>query len=166
MADEQVSLAERKAVAEHLIQLVVDAEPVPGDDHAEVMELRTPWTDDGPLGSIAPMAWKQRNISYGWSADGPTLAQARKRVHDRLKLRTLLAVMVDEAAHRLERVAACQAVLHDHSDPHGFHRKNDCDAEKLLDKVLPPTATKFGGWNEPRVPVVRPPQCLADVWES
>jgi hypothetical protein len=162
--DESLSMTERRTAAEHYNAALTDAVQEPADDHPEVVELRTPWKDDGPLGNIAPMAWKQRNISYEWSADGPTLTQAIKRVHDRLKLRALLAVVVDDSAHKLERLEASRRVLDDHLHPQSFERKNGYDAERMLSKVLPTTATKYGGWNRPPVPVVRPPRDLADVW--
>jgi hypothetical protein len=163
IADEQVSITERKAVAEHLVQLVVDAVPAPGEDHAGVVELRTPWRDDGSLGSLAPVAWRARNEVYGWAPSGPTLPQAIKRVHDGLKFVALLAVVVDEDAHRLEKLAACNAVLHDHLDPRNFYRVNGYDAEKMLSTVKAANATK--STSAGKVPVVRPPQCMADVWQ-
>lgn len=163
IADESLGLPERRTAAEHLIVEMLDAVPVPGDDNAEVVELLTPWTDDGTLGSIAPMAWKQRNLAYGWRESGSTLAQAIKRVHDRHKLRAVLGVVVDESAHRLERLEACRRVL-DELHSQNFYRRNGYDAERMLAKVLPASATKHSGWNKPPVPVTRPPMTLADVW--
>jgi hypothetical protein len=70
---------------------------------------------------------------------------------------------VDESAHRLERLEACRRVLDDHLHPHDFYRKN-YDAEKMLANVLPANALKWGSWRTGKVPVVRPPRDLADVW--
>jgi hypothetical protein len=162
IADESIPLTERRTAAEHLVTAVVDAVPEPEEDNAEVVELLTPWTDDGTLGSIAPMAWKQRNLVYDWHESGPSLAQARKHVHDRLRFRALLAVVVDESAHRLTRLEACRVILDEHLHPQGYHRKNNYNAEKLLEKILPPDAMKWTASG--KVPVVRPPMTLADVW--
>lgn len=87
--DEALSLSERKAAAEHYIAELLDGVPEPGDDHAEVIELRTPWKND-TLGSIAETAWKARNTAYGWHANGPTASQARAHIHRRLKMLALL----------------------------------------------------------------------------
>lgn len=163
IADESLPLTERRTAAEHYITALVDAVPEPGDDHAEVIELRTPWKSDR-LGSIAETAWKARNGAYGWYANGPTVSQARAHVHKRLKLLVLLAVVVDEHAHHLERLAACQSLLEDHRHPQNFYRKNGYHAEKLLSKVLPATAHKWTA--KGKVPVERPPREFADVWEN
>jgi hypothetical protein len=95
IADESIPLAERRTAAEHLVTALVDAVPAPAEDDAEVVELVTPWKDDGPLGGTAPMAWRACNEVYGWHKDGPTLAQARKRVHNGLRLRVLLEPVHD-----------------------------------------------------------------------
>jgi hypothetical protein len=163
IADESLGLPERRTATELYVAGLVDAVPAPAEDDAEVVELVTPWTDDGTLGSIAPLAWKQRNLAYGWHESGPSLAQARKHVHDRLKFRALLAVVVDESEHRLERLEACRRVL-DELHPQNFYRVNGYTPERMLDRVLPATATKYGGLFQPSVPVMRPPMTLADVW--
>jgi hypothetical protein len=162
--NEGLPLPERKTAAEHYTGALVDAVQEPSDDHPEVIALRTPASADGPLGDIYPWARAISNEACGWAASGPTLPQAVRHVHERLRLRALLAVIVDEAAHLLERLEAFRRVLVDHLDPHGFYRKNQYDPEKMLSKVLPATATKYGGWNKQPVPVVRPPHDLADVW--
>jgi hypothetical protein len=163
IADESIPLSERRTAAEHYVAEMVDAIPAPAEDNAEVAELVTPWTDGGTLGSFAPMAWKQHNLAYGWRESGPTVAQAIKRVHDRLRLRVMLGVVVDENAHHLERLEACRRVL-DELHPQNFYRRNGYDAERMLAKVLPATATKYAAWDKPPAPVERPPQTLADVW--
>jgi hypothetical protein len=164
VADESLSLVERKQAAEHYVAGLVDAVPAPAEDDAEVVELVTPWKDDGPLGGTAPMAWRACNEVYGWHKDGPTLAQARKRVHNGLRLRVLLGVAVDTSAHRLTRLEVCRVILDEHLDPRNFYRVNSYTPEQMLAKVMPASATKYGGWNKPPVPVTRPPMTLADVW--
>lgn len=163
IADESLGLPAQRTAAQHYIAAIIDAVQEPGDDHAEVIELRTPWKDGGTLGGIAPLAWKQRNLSYGWHEGGPTLTQARRRVHDHLKLRALLAVVVDESAHRLGRLEACRRVLDD-LHPQNVCRVNGYDAERMLSTVLPATAQKWKA--SLKVPVERPPREFADVWES
>jgi hypothetical protein len=164
IADENLPLSERHTAAEHLVTAVVDAVPAPAEDHTEVVELVTPWKDDGPLGGMDPKAWRVRNEVYGWHESGPTLSQAKRHVHAHHRLRALLTVVTDENAHRLERLEACRVLLDEHLDPRNFYRVNSYTPEQMLEKVLPASATKYGGWNKPPVPVTRPPLTMADVW--
>jgi metallophosphoesterase superfamily enzyme len=77
---------------------------------------------------------------------------------------TFLGVAVDTSAHRLTRLEACRVILDEHLDPRNFYRRNGYNAERMLENVLPASATKYGGWNKPPVQVERPPMTLADVW--
>jgi hypothetical protein len=165
IADEALPLAERKAVAEHLVQIIVDAVSAPADDHAGVVALMTPPEWDGPMAEYQPTVQRILNEQRGWASSGPMLPQAKRYVHNGLKFVALLAVVVDGEAHRLERLEACRRVLEDYLSPRNFYRENHYDAEKMLSKVLPATALKWGAWDKGKVPVVRPPQCMADVWE-
>jgi len=162
LADESLPLAERKTAAELCIAALVDAVQAPGPDEAEVVELRTPWKGDARTCNFLSDAWKQRNVVYGWHETGPTLSQALKRVAELLRLRALLGVIVDDSAHKLERLAACRALLDEHLDPRNHYRRNNFTAEDLLARVLPAGAYKWTA--KGRVPVVRPPQTLADCW--
>ena len=155
-------IGERQSAAEHLVRLMVAGVPVPADDDAEILELRTPWKDDGKLGSNAPAACRARNEVFGWHVDGPTLSQAKRHVHDRHMLRLLLAIIVDESVHRLERLEACRVVLGDNLRPRSPQRRNNYSPEKLLAEVLPSGAFKLTASG--RAKVSRPPLAVADVW--
>ena len=166
VGNESLGTAQRRDAAEMLVGLKLNAVPEPADDDPEVAELRTPWPDDASLGAVLPMAWRQRNIAYGWPSEGPSVAQARKHIHKRVKLRALLAVVVDEKENRLVRLAACDAVVREHS-PKGALRNVHKSAEEMLSAVKPSTASKWvagpNGFPE-QVLVSRPPQSMADVW--
>lgn len=163
IADESITLAGRTVAAEHAVQLQLASVPAPAEDDAEVVELLKTWADDGSLGSLLPTAWKQRNLASGWSESGPTLSQARKWVHDRLRLRALLGIIVDEesASHRLERLEACRCVL-ETLHPRNFYRVNTYTPERMLAEIKPYTAVKWGTGG--KVPVQRPPREIADAW--
>jgi hypothetical protein len=158
-ADEGQSLPARRAAAEHLIGLHVEAVEAAGvsDDDPEVSALRTPWKD----AELASMFCK--------SPDGPPLkgwplSDAKSKVLDRRKLRALLAVVVDEKAHPLERLAACEKVLRDY--PVGKWRMNSYTAARLLAEILPADSVKWDSdsWRRGPIQVQRPPMELKDVW--
>jgi hypothetical protein len=151
--DEQASIIDRKVVAEHMMQVLVDSVPEPSDDDPEVLRLRQPWKDRALADIMAKGA--------GVAVNGETLSDAKEAVFGRKKLRAVLDVIVDEAAHRLEKLAACQRVLGDHP---GFHNwgLNGYTPEHLLAVVLPVGSFKWTSTG--KHPVQRPPMSLADVW--
>lgn len=157
IANESLSLTERRVAADHAIQLqlaAVDAEDVPGDD-AEIVELTHPWTD-AKIGAL------MESIT-GWvSTKGFSLAEAKKTVMRRRRLRMLLAIVVDVAKNKQERLAACREVLSTHLHPSGNFHRNGYDESRLLDTILPSTAYKWTSTGKMRVE--RPPKTLADVW--
>lgn len=162
IADENTNISTRKVAAEHLVAAMVNAVEEPADDDAEVVKLRTPLrTDDPVMGNLYRTAWIVWNASFGWSETGPTLAQARKHVHEWHRQRVVLTLVVDESAHQLERLAATQHVL-DHLDARNFYRINGYSAQQLLNRVLAPNALRWTGKGE--LPVFRPPMSFADVW--
>jgi hypothetical protein len=165
IADESLPIAERKVAAEHAVQVQLSAVPEPDDNDDAVAALRTPSVPINAHPVVVKLTQDSMGFWYelqGWLSTGPTLPQARQHVHKSHKLRLLLRVIVDKAADRLERLAACRVVLDDHIHPRGKFRVNHYGEERLLDLVLPPTATKWApGGNRP---VERPPMGLDDVW--
>jgi len=157
IADESLSINERKLAAEHAVRLQLEDVELTGvpDDDPEIVELMTPWADQ----TLAAMC---ASVTNGRSVNGWNLTDAKKTVLRRLALRALLAVVVDEAAHRLERLAACQVILDEHLHPRNVLRINGYDAERLLDAVVSADAVKWT--SEGQRTVERPPQTLADVW--
>jgi hypothetical protein len=151
IADESLGLPERRAAAEHYLAELVEAVPAPAEDDAEVVELRTPWKAEGEMGKFMQSGWRSRNTVYGWSPDGPTLTQAKLHVHDRMKLRALLGIIVDDSAHHLERLEACRGVL-GRLSLQNFYRVNGYTPERMLAEVKPDTELK------------RPPREFSDVW--
>jgi hypothetical protein len=156
IADEQVSITERRAVAAHLIRLTVESVSQPSSDDIEVIELMTPWEDH-----VLAAQWSE--ATNGRSANGCTQTRALEIVYRRHRLRAVLAVVVSEAAHRLERLAAVETVLNDFMHPQGHYHRNAFTSEKLLETVKPATAVK---WTvRGKEPVARPPVGFADVWD-
>jgi len=151
--DESLPLLERKTAAEHYILELVNAVPVPADDTPEVIELMKPWKNEAFAASFA-------KLTNGISTTGHTLANAKNTVLRRRRLRTVLEVIVDEQAHRLQQLAACKKVLDEHLCSRFAY--NHYSPEKMLDAVIPATAFKWT--SEGKAPVERPPRTLADVW--
>ena len=154
--DESLDIAARRAAAAHVVQLVVDGVPDPSDDDLEVVQLCTPWADQ-ELAKLASEGTGGRSVN-GWS-----LSDARQRVLTRLKVRAVLDIVVDEAAHKLIRLASCQTMLDTFMNPNGHYRRNAYTAERLLAAIIPAGSQKWvsGGRKEQ---VVRPPRDLGDVW--
>ncbi len=162
VADEGTNITTRHVAAARYIAELVDAVPVPADDDAEVLKLRTaPPANRVQLDSHVLSYRRIWNEAHGWNPDGPTTVQARKHVRERRQFQEVLGVVVADSAHRLEKLAACQYVL-DQLHSRNFYRMNGYTAEKMLEKVQLPTATKWTSAGE--VPVERPPKTLADVW--
>jgi len=159
VVDEGQSLQSRKAAAEHLIGLHVEAVEAAGvsDDDPEVSALRTPWKD----AELASMFCKSLD---GPPLKGASLSDAKNTVFQRRKLRALLAVVVDEKAHPLERLAGCERILHDY--PVGKWRMNSYTAARLLAEILPADSVKWDSesWRRGPIQVQRPPMELKDVW--
>jgi hypothetical protein len=151
--DESLPTAERIAAAEHYATALMDAVEMPADDDPEVLGLQQPWKDR----VLADLMSK----GTGVAVNGETPSDAKKIVMERKRLRALLRIIVDEAAHRLEKLAACQRVLGDHP---GFHNwgVNGYTPERLLAEVLPVGSFKWTSTG--KCPVQRPPMSLADVW--
>ena len=155
VADETKPLTERTAAAALIVQLTVDGVPDPVDDDEEVVELRKPWADGGPLSDVIASVFK-------YSRTGYPLAEARAEVLKRHRERAILAVVVDEAAHCLIRVAACQTMLDSYLPAKGRHRLNGYTAERLLAAVIPADGHKWTSAGKQSVE--RPPRVINDVW--
>jgi hypothetical protein len=160
IADETQPLTARKAAAEHLVRLkieTVEAAGVPDDD-VEVVSLMQPWKD-------TKLAQMFSHTSGAPPQAGWPLPIAKAKVLQNRKLRVVLAVAVDKAAHRLERLAACKRILEDHPQI-VLWRYNSATPEKLLATALPDDAVKWTSQSlfHGPVPVSRPPTELADVW--
>lgn len=157
IADESISINERKLAAEHAIRLQLEDVEIVGvqDDDHEVIELTTPWADQ----TLAAMC---SSVTNGRSVNGWNLTDAKKTVKRRLALRALLAVVVDESKDRLERLAACRVILDEHLHPRNTFRMSSYNEERLLDAVVSADAMKWT--SEGQRLVERPPQTLADVW--
>jgi hypothetical protein len=151
--DEQASIIDRRVVAEHMMQVLVDSVAEPADDDPEVLGLRQPWKDR----LLAEIMSKGTSVAV----NGETLVEAKKMVMERRRLRALLDIIVDETAHRLEKLAACERILGDNP---GFHNwgLNGYTPEHLLAMVLPVGSFKWTSTG--KRPVQRPPMSLADVW--
>lgn len=159
LADESVPPSDRKAAAEHLIRLQVEAIEAAGipDDDPEVMESTKPWSNTALASLWSP-------TPNAPALKGRSLPDAKSAVMKRRKLRVLLSFITDDAAHRLEKLAASEQILH-----HWSVRKwsmNSYTAEKLLSERLPADALKWtaSAWRTGPVKVSRPPLELADVW--
>jgi hypothetical protein len=161
VADESLPLTERRDAAAYVIRLMVESIPVPKADDDEVVELQKPWHDPflAELGAAA---------TFGRSLSGWSLKDAIAEVHRCHQLRAVLSIVVDDTAHRLERLAACQYVL-DNSHPEGTWRRNNYSPENLLDKVEWRVRCKpNGGFEHYRADPpkgARPPMSLSDVWD-
>lgn len=153
IADEGMELTKRGTAAELYIAELVDTVALPGDDDLEVIERMKPWNDRALADLVSPS---------GAGTNGESLADARKTVFRRRKLRALLYVVVDKEAHRLERLAACKVVLDEHLHNRNRFVMNNFNESRMLDAVLPANAMKWTASG--KVPVCRPPQTLADVW--
>lgn len=165
VANEGVTVPERTKAAEHYVELLVSAVLEPKDTDAEVIELLAVPPDKGEsrFTDLLQTARELRNKSFGWAESGPTVRQAKERVHNRLRLRKLLSVIVTESELKMIRVEACQRVLTDHLHERGFHRANGFTAEMMFAAIQPSNAMKWSGLLK-QVPVERPPITLADVW--
>ncbi|SFS10825.1 hypothetical protein SAMN05421771_1853 [Granulicella pectinivorans] len=152
--NDEVPMQKRRDAADHLIEMAVEGVPEPRNDDQEVLARMTPWSD-GPVKSLV------LGISFAKAALGENLADAISEVQKVHRLRSVLAVVVDESAHRLERLAACQWVLANYGHISKW-RANNYGAQNLLAEVSFPTATK---WTyDGKLPVERPPLELKDVW--
>lgn len=159
VADEQQPIGSRKVAAEHLIQLrieAIEAESVPDDD-PEIAQLTQPWSNTklAELWSPTPNAPALK---------GRSLPDAKLVVMKRRKLRMLLGVVCNDAAHRLEQLASCEELLQHHAT-----RKwvlNGFTAERLLTEALPSGTLKYdsASWKRGPIPVNRPPRELNDLW--
>jgi hypothetical protein len=151
---------ERSAAAGLIVTLTVDAVADPTDEDAEVVKLRTPSDDGGPLSDVMAA------VTQGRSRTGWSLADARAEVFERHRLRAVLAVVVDEAAPNMIRLAACQTVLDQFMHPNGRYRQGAYSPERLLAEVVPADAFKHTSQSmfKGKVPVCRPPKTFADVW--
>ncbi len=163
VGDSSVSIIDRRAVAEHVVQLAIDAVPEPADDDSEVVTLRKnyckPWSD-----ALADSFRKAWNEKLKWPAnDGPTLTQARAHIQDRRRVQAVLAIIADGSQPHVLRESACARILADHPQIAKW-RMNNYDAARLLSEVLAPDAVKFGGLFKPDIPVERPPKSFADLW--
>lgn len=162
VVNETLTEVERREAAERYVAEIVANVPVPSDDDEQVVRMRTaPPANHPQLDSHDLSAWRIWNEVRGWAPDGPTAAQAKKYVRERHQFRVVLGIVVDDSAHRLEKLAACQYILDD-LHPRNFLRMNNFTAEKMLQKVLTADATKWTSSGEVRVE--RPPQTMADVW--
>lgn len=164
IADTDLPIAERRVAADHAVKLQLAAVAEPPEDDARVLELRTPWTETGKLEvlkNVYASGWKGRNLALGWDESGPTIREAKKRVHERYRMRAVLAVIVDKSLNDLEKIAGCQYVL-DQLHPRSYYHANAFTPEKMLAAILPDNAMKWIPWR--KVPVERPPKSLADVW--
>jgi hypothetical protein len=94
----------------------------------------------------------------GWS-----LTEAKSQVLKRNRERAVLALVVDETAPKLIRLAACQTVLDSFTNPNSKRLKAGMEytAERLLSEIKP---AKWSSRTMQYVPVCRPPQSQADVW--
>lgn len=160
--NEELPMKQRKDAATHLVQLIVAGVPEPEADDAEVIERMKPWPRETEAqASIAEM---MDRITGGKATQGWSLADAKAEVWRRKRMRAALAVIVDEEADHLERLAACDVILSDFMPPAGMHRRNGWAPDQMLSSILPMTATKIVRLFEPPVPVSRPPVEMRDVW--
>lgn len=147
----------RKEAAELLVQHIAEqagAAPIQYDD-PEVIKLMTPPPENTEVEQF--IADLMRRCGY----TVPTLAEAKQKVSVQRRLRAVLAVVVDEEASQIERLAACAWVLQEH--PHfNSWKTNGYSPERLLGKVLPAGSLRYT--SEGQMPVQRPPQSLRDVW--
>lgn len=152
LADETLPIQSRQAAAEHLIKLVIESVQEPANDNQEVLKLQQPWENR----EFAAM------FANSVAVDGESPAEAKRIVRQRNRLRAVLAVVVDESAHRLERLAACQKVLDD--TPRTNWPANGYTPDGLLAEVLPAGTLRWAGLFKEQVPVNRPPKGISDVW--
>jgi hypothetical protein len=154
--DEGLDIAQRRDAAAHIVTLTVDAVPEVPDADTEVVTLTTPWADP-VLAKIAADA------TGGRSVNGYSLPDAKQTVIKRHRVRALLAVVVDDTAHKLIRLAACQTALDGFLHPNGVHRRSAYTAERLLAEVRPSDSFKWTSKGKEQI--ARPPLSLADVWD-
>jgi hypothetical protein len=154
--DEGLDITQRRDAAAHIVTLTVDAVPEVPDTDAEVVTLTTPWADP-VLAKIAADA------TGGRSVNGYSLPDAKQTVFKRHRLRAVLAIICDETAHKLTRLAACQTALDSFLHPNGVHRRSSYTAERLLAEVRPSDSFKWT--SKGKLPVRRPPIEQADVWQ-
>jgi hypothetical protein len=150
VSDSQVSIIDRRAVAEHVVQLAIDGVPEPQNNDQEVLERMKPWTD-------------QKLAALMGGGKGETLADAKAEVWKRNRVRAVLAIIADDKQPHVLREAACARILADHPQISKW-RYNSYTADRLLAEALSSTAMKFGGLFKPDIPVERPPRSFADLW--
>jgi hypothetical protein len=160
IADEQVGITERRAVAAHVVRLQAETVEDASPDDPEVVALKQPWPRDTAVDREIADQWSR--VTNGRSVNGWSEADALAKTTERHRLRVLLALIVDECLHRLERLAACQAVIDSHLRSQGSLRNAALTAESLLAKVIPPDAVKWT--DKGMMSVVRPPREYADLW--
>ena len=155
VADEQTNMTTRQLASERYIDELANAVSQPTDDDPEVQERMKPWKDQD-LASL--MRGTSGSSQFG---NGESSPAAKKEVHQRRRLQSVLAVVVDEDAHLLERMAACERVLADHPQIAKW-RLNHFTPKRLLETVLPQGATKWTSAG--RFPIECPPLDIQDVW--
>lgn len=151
--NDELPIQKRQTAAEHLVQIVAEAaeKAIVKDDDPEVIELQKPREDAGlaQLFKYAP----------------PTLQQAKADIAKRRRLRAVLAIVVNETASTIERLAACAWILGQYPEISKWGL-NQYTPERLLAEALPADGVKWTScslWDGP-VQVSRPPQSLQDVW--
>lgn len=153
ITNDALPLSERTEAADHAITIAladIEAAGIADDDPAVIARM-TPW-EDRKLAELA--------AGYG---DGESLAVAKRNVLELRKRRAVLAVVVDEQAHTLERLTARRWMLAQ-SHPRSFWHMNNYSPERMLAEVLPATATKSTSIFKGPEPVSRPPMSALDVW--
>jgi len=160
--DESLSVKQRRHAAAHVLQLIVAGVPEPGADNHEVVERMKPWPRETEM--QASLAEMMDRITGARATQGWSLADAKSEVWKRNRMRAVLAVVVNEDAGHLERLAACDVILSDFMHPAGTHRRNSWTPDKMLSSILPSTATKITNFTKPPIEVSRPPMELRDVW--
>jgi hypothetical protein len=160
VADETLCKAARRDAAAHVVRLLVEAVPEALETDDEVCGLQEPWPRSTQNEAQTADMWEA--CTNGRSVRGWNASDALSEVTDRHKLRTLLALIVNEAAPELERLAACEAVLKNHLHPEGFHRRNHYTPEQMLEMVRSSDDMKLTA--KGRVPVARPPRSIQDLW--
>jgi hypothetical protein len=129
-----LTLAERKAAAEHYIAAIVDAVSTPADDDAAVIALMQPPEWDGPMAEYQPTVRRIVNEQRGWASSGPSPAQARRHVQEQRRTDLLKAIYTNREPHSLEREAAAQRLL-DSLPPSSMQRRNGFTAQRLIQEA-------------------------------
>lgn len=156
VANISLPTGERKNAAALLVRLKTDAVPQPSTDDAQVQELLKSWSTPAVAAGYAAALGRTGSIGA---------KDAVAYVHKTLRLRILLAVVVDEGADQLVRLAAAEAILRDHLSSRHWLKSNNFTPERMLVAIKPVEKGKMTTFPWKRVPLSRPPMCLADVWE-